>query len=222
MPLPNRQILARVVPFALYLLLLAVEGAVAGHATAFDARWLYPAKIGLVLLALWCYRDAYVELTARAPARWIWLAAPAAGLGVFLLWINMDVGWMSLGDSQGYDPRDASGAIQWTLALPRLLGAALVVPLMEELFWRAFLMRWIQSNDFLALAPARVGLRALLIASALFGIEHSLWLAGIVAGLVYGWLYRASGNLWVPIVAHGVTNLALGLWVLGTAAWQFW
>jgi uncharacterized protein len=72
------------------------------------------------------------------------------------------------------------------------------------------------------LEPARIGLRAILISSVLFGFEHSLWLAGIVAGLAYAWLYRASGSLWPPIIAHAVTNLVLGLWVLNTGNWQFW
>ncbi len=93
---------------------------------------------------------------------------------------------------------------------------------MEELFWRSFLLRWIQMPAFLELAPAQIGLRAMLIGSVLFGIEHSLWFAGIVAGLVYAWLYRVSGNLWPPIVAHAVTNLTLGLWVLYSGQWRFW
>ena len=45
---------------------------------------------------------------------------------------------------------------------------------------------------------------------------------GIVAGLAYGGLYRASGRLWLPIVAHGLTNLLLGLWVVHTGQWHFW
>jgi len=56
----------------------------------------------------------------------------------------------------------------------------------------------------------------------LFGSEHSLWLAGILAGLTYAWLYRTYNNLWLPIAAHACTNLILGLWVLQTGAWQFW
>jgi hypothetical protein len=106
--------------------------------------------------------------------------------------------------------------------LLRLAGAALVVPLMEELFWRSFLLRWVQSQQFLDLAPVQIGLRAILISSVLFGLEHNLWLAGIVAGLAYAWLYRASGNLWPPIIAHAITNLILGVWVLSTGNWQFW
>jgi uncharacterized protein len=216
------QIWARVLPFALYMLFLALEKTVAEQLPSLDVRWLYPVKILAVMVALWHYRAVYTELLMRPAWRWNGLIAPFLGLLVFVLWINLDGGWMNLGAGPGFDPRNAGGGIEWHLVVPRLLGAALVVPLMEELFWRSFLLRWVQKPQFLELAPVQIGLRAVLISSLLFGIEHSLWLAGIVAGLAYAWIYRASGNLWPPIVAHATTNLVLGLWVLQTGAWQFW
>jgi uncharacterized protein len=219
------QSLARILPFALYMAFLAIEGAAVDFAPALpllDVRWLYPVKIAAVVAALWYYRAFYVELFTGPKWLWAGVIAPLLGLVVFVLWINMDSGWMNLGGGAGFDPRDPAGAINWPLVVTRLTGAALVVPLMEELFWRSFLMRWIQEHHFLELAPVQVGLRAMLISSALFGVEHSLWFAGIVAGLAYAWLYRASGNLWPPVIAHATTNLVLGLWVLNTGNWQFW
>jgi CAAX prenyl protease-like protein len=67
-----------------------------------------------------------------------------------------------------------------------------------------------------------VGLRALLLSSLAFGFEHGLWFAGLIAGLAYGGLYRWSGGLRIPILAHAVTNLLLGIWVVNTGNWQFW
>lgn len=218
----STQSMARILPFALYMAFLAIEGAVADAWPGIDVRWFYPVKIGAVIAALWYYRAAYIELAARPSWLWAGLIAPLVGVVVFVLWINLDFGWMNLGGGAGFDPRDSAGAFDWPLVLTRLAGAALVVPLMEELFWRSFLMRWIQEHHFLELAPVQVGLRAILVSSVLFGIEHTLWLAGIVAGLAYVWLYRASGNLWAPIIAHATTNLVLGLWVLNTGQWQFW
>jgi len=216
------QIWARTLPFALYMVFLVIEGLVADHLPGVDVRWLYPAKIIAVIAALWYYRAIYTELTIRPNWYWAGLVAPVLGVVVFVLWINLDAGWMSLGGGDGYDPRDTAGNFDWPLVLTRLAGAALVVPLMEELFWRSFILRWIQEQNFLQLAPLQIGLRAILISSLLFGLEHSLWLAGIVAGLAYAWIYRASGTLWAPIIAHAVTNLVLGLWVLNTGQWQFW
>lgn len=218
----NIQLWARILPFALYLVFLAVEGVVAERFQALDVRWLYPLKIAAVVAALWYYRAIYRELRVLPDRFWAVLVAPLLGVGVFLLWINMDAGWMNLGGGAGFDPHNANGSLDWALVLFRLTGAALVVPLMEELFWRSFLLRWIQQTDFLALAPMQIGLRAILISSVLFGIEHSLWLAGILAGLAYAWIYRASGNLWPPIIAHAVTNFSLGVWVLLSGQWQFW
>ena len=74
----------------------------------------------------------------------------------------------------------------------------------------------------MTLDPARIGLKALFIASALFAVEHLQWLAGLVAGLAYGWLYIRTRNLWAPIIAHAVTNGALGAYVVATGRWSFW
>jgi CAAX prenyl protease-like protein len=65
-------------------------------------------------------------------------------------------------------------------------------------------------------------MRAFVITTALFAIEHNRWFAGVVAGVVYNVLYMRSGNLWVPILAHAVTNGSLGVWILYTESWQFW
>jgi CAAX prenyl protease-like protein len=216
-----------VLPFALYIAFLALTGAVTqGSAVLatfpFDVRLIYPYKVGCVALLLGFFWRRYAEFARPGLQLYEALWGVVVGIGVFLLWISLDQGWMSFGHSAGFDPRTSSGATDWSLALPRLLGAVLVVPVMEELFWRSFVMRWIARPEFLELTPAHVGSRALLVSSVMFGMEHSLWLAGIVAGLVYGWLYIKSKNLWVPVLAHATTNGLLGLWVLQTGQWSFW
>jgi uncharacterized protein len=70
--------------------------------------------------------------------------------------------------------------------------------------------------------PQRVGLKAVVLSTFLFMLAHTLWLAAIVAGLAYAWLYVRTGKLWVPIVAHAVTNGVLGAWVVFTGNWGFW
>jgi hypothetical protein len=222
MTMPSRQVLARVAPFALYMAFLAVEQAArAWGAELFDLRWLYPVKVSSVLLVLWYYRGEYHELLERPGLRAI-LVALVTGVLVFVLWINLDHGWLDLGGAAGFDPRRPDGEVDLVLAAFRLAGAALVVPVMEELFWRSFLMRWIERPNFLSLPATQVGARAIVISSLLFGAEHSLWFAGILAGLAYAGLYRIYGKLWLSITAHAVTNLILGLWVLRTGVWQFW
>jgi len=178
------------------------------------------AVIGLLLMWFW---RGYSELRRPAPARPAdWLLGVVAGFAVFLAWIAIDQDWAVLSRSPGYMPLRDDGRIDMLQALARLAGFALIVPVMEELFWRSLVLRWIARHDFQSLAPREVGWRAFLITTVLFAVEHDRWLAGAIAGGAYNWLYMRSGNLWVPIVAHAVTNGVLGLWVLQTGRWEFW
>jgi CAAX prenyl protease-like protein len=216
--------LPRALPFIIYIAFLALASAVGqvAESAVYDVRLIYPCKIACVAFLLVFFWRSYVDLARFGLQLPQILWSVVTGVAVFLLWISLDQAWMSFGHSAGFDPRKLSGAIDWSLALPRLLGAALVVPVMEELFWRSFVMRWIDQPDFLNLSPADIGLRALLLSSVLFGLEHTLWLAGVMAGLAYGWLYMKSRNLWAAVLAHSTTNGLLGLWVLQTGNWSFW
>ena len=226
MTLPlSRAALLRVTPFALFIALLALRGALpADGASGIDTRWLYGASVLLVggLLAGW-WRD-YGELVAQRWPTWRETAlAVGVGLIVFYLWTVLDAPWMRLGEATvGFRPVDAQGNVMWALVAVRWAGAALVVPVMEELFWRSFLMRWIERPQFETVDPQRVGLKAVVLSTFTFMLAHTLWLAAIVAGLAYAWLYIRTGKLWVPIVAHAVTNGALGVWVVFTGNWGFW
>ncbi|MDO9008211.1 MAG: CAAX prenyl protease-related protein, partial [Thiobacillus sp.] len=203
-------IFVRSLPFGLYIVLLVLEGLLPDWLPDFDVRWLYPVKAGLVALALVVLWRYYTELKTRLPLKHVLLSV-GVGVVVLVLWVNLDAGWMLMGEmGKGYNPTDANGQIDWLLVAFRIAGAALVVPLMEELFWRSFLQRWVQQPDFMTLNPAQIGLKALFIASALFAVEHLQWLAGLIAGLAYGWLYIRTRNLWAPIIAHAVTNGMLG------------
>lgn len=213
---------ARIAPFALFIGFLALNSAL-GDASGIDTRWLYPVRtvvVGAVLLFFW---KRYDELrgTFSMPGGF-WALSIIVGLIVFALWVNLDARWMMMGEpGKGFDPRDG-GHINATLALFRVLGASIVVPIMEELFWRSFVMRWIDNPRFLEVTATAVTVKAVLISSVVFGFEHNEWFAGIIAGLAYAWLYRLTGNLWVPIVSHAITNGLLGLWVLYTGAWHYW
>jgi hypothetical protein len=220
----DRSSVVRILPFAVFIAFIALDGALKELAAALgtDARWWYGLRVLVVAGMLTWFWRSYEELHGIAGVRARdWLLAAGIGLAVFVLWINLDFGPLALPGVEGFDPR-TEGRIDWTLTAVRLAGAALVVPVMEELFWRSFVMRWVQRPDFLKVAPAEVGVKALAISSVLFGLEHHLWFAGLLAGLAYGWLYIRSRSLWVPVLSHAVTNAALGLWVIHTHSWQFW
>jgi len=215
----------RAVPFAAFVAFIALAAPLNKLAASIgmDPRWWYGVRVLLVAgLLAWFWR-AYAELRQASRVRLTdWLLSVAIGVIVFVLWINLDFKPLAFGDAPGFDPRDADGHIDRSLVAVRLAGAALLVPVMEELFWRSFVMRWVQSQQFLEVDPKEVGLKALGLSAAAFALEHHLWFAGLLAGLAYGWLYMRTGNLWVPLVAHAVTNALLGAWVLYTGSWQFW
>jgi CAAX prenyl protease-like protein len=218
----DRASLPRILPFFIYLFFIFLADMLErAGVDARQLRWLYPVKIAIVLAALLLYRRQYSELAWKALDGRTIGAAILTGLLVLVLWINLDAGWMTIGSSAGFDPR-GNGQVDWVLASVRLFGAALVVPVMEELFWRSFLMRWIVSQDFLSVNPAHTNIKAFVVTVILFGFEHNLWLAGIVAGAAYSVLYMRSRTLWSPILAHAVTNGVLGVWIIYTGQWTYW
>ncbi|MHA4870304.1 CAAX prenyl protease-related protein [Duganella sp. PWIR1] len=218
----ERASLARILPFALYMGFIVLADLLArAGVDAQQMRWLYPVKIAAVGVALAYFWRDYQELT-KWPFNWRnVMIAVLAGAVVLVLWVNLDARWMVVGDAAGFDPRDGD-RLNWVLVVTRWCGAALVVPVMEELFWRSFLMRWLTAVDFLSVRPAQVKKWAIVVTVLLFGFEHTLWLAGIVAGLVYSLLYVRSGSLWSPVLAHATTNGLLGIWVVATGQWSYW
>jgi uncharacterized protein len=229
LPRIERSVLARALPFSLYILCMALRGESTALLGADAVQWLYPVQIALVTAVLWHFRAEYSELRAQpyslqnSPQAVVYRIALVSALGaaVFLAWINLDVSPLSIPATHLMPPTFADGSLDWRWAALRIMGAALVVPVMEELFWRSLVMRWIEAKDFIRQQAASVGWRSMLISSVVFGVEHNLWFAGILAGLVYAWLYRHTG-LRAAIAAHALTNLLLGLWVVHTGQWQFW
>ncbi|MBK6469761.1 MAG: CAAX prenyl protease-related protein [Betaproteobacteria bacterium] len=222
----RRSAVVRVAPFVAFMAVLALRGvAPADGSWGFDVRWLYALQAGAAaaLLALWWREYGELALQTLPSAREALLAV-AVGLAVFVLWIHLDAPWMTLDTAaaEPFVPKTPDGALDWPLIVLRIAGAALLVPVMEELFWRSFLMRWLQSPVFEAVPPRGVGLRAVVLSTFVFVLAHTLWLAAAIAGLAYAWLYIRSGKLWVAVIAHGVTNGALGAWVVATGQWQFW
>lgn len=218
----------RILPFAIFMVFVAASSYLPPPVPVapgeFDTRWVYGARailVGVVLLLLW---PRFVELRSGPPLRLAdWALALSSGIAVLIVWVLLDTGWVTLTLAPGFDPRSfGSEAIDWPITVLRLLGLAVVVPVIEELFWRSFIMRWLEKPAFLQVDPATVGMRALLISSVLFALEHSQWLAGFIAGVVYGWIYMRTGKLWVPIIAHAVTNGLLGAYILYTQDWRFW
>lgn len=173
--LRHGKVIPRVVHFALYIVFLAMTPQVQKLFPRWDSRWFYALQIGAVMGALAVFFRSYTELFAVAAVRARdWMLAAGIGIAVFIAWINLDLPWATRGAAQGFVPMRADGTLDWALVTVRIFGATAVVPVMEEIFWRSFILRWIDRSAFLQLLPAMVSVRALVISSLLFGVEHDL------------------------------------------------
>jgi CAAX prenyl protease-like protein len=221
----SRAAWVRLVPFAVFIVLLVLRGiAPADGSWGIDPRWLYALAVLVVGALMLYWRREYGELSRQlTPEPREVALAVLVGLAVFVLWIALDAPWMQLGEPAAtYVPVGAHGELLWPRIVVRWLGAALLVPVMEELFWRSFLMRWIDRAQFETVDPRRVSFKAIVLSTFVFVLVHTLWLAAAIAGLAYAALYKRTGRLWVPVIAHAVTNGALGVWVVATGRWSFW
>lgn len=106
----------------------------------------------------------------------------------------------------------------------RLLGAVVVVPFMEELFWRDYCWRSITApNDFKLAHVGEWDPKAFVIVPLIFAVVHgNWWLTAIVWAFMVGGLLVYTKSLGACIVAHATTNLLLGVWVLYSKQWSLW
>ena len=96
-------------------------------------------------------------------------------------------------------------------------------PILEELFWRGWLMRWLIITDFARCRWARTRPYAFWVTALLFASEHgSYWDVGLLTGIIYNWWLIRTRNLANCILAHAVTNGCLAAYVLGWGQWQYW
>lgn len=214
---------ARTLPFALFIGLMLLDPVLTPILPeALDPRWLYGIRSLVVAIALALLWRHYQELREPGKASAAdWGLGVVLGVVVFVLWIYLDFKPLAFSPDEGFDPT-VGDRVHLGFLITRIAGAALVVPIMEELFWRSFILRWLQKNTFLKVDPRSLRWSPILISSLVFASEHRLWFAGILAGLAYAWLYKKSGNLWVPIGSHAITNFLLGVYVVATASWWFW
>lgn len=210
-------LLARVVPFLIFLALTFCQGQF-GDASAY---WFYLAKTILGAWLVWQMRAAVSEM------RWaISWEAVAVGILVFATWVGLDPFYPHLGKSAApWNPNLQFGEhsnLAWLFIFTRLAGSMLVVPPLEEVFYRSFLYRSFANKIFLSV-PLNRFLPLPFVATALiFGFSHREWLAGIVCGAAFQWLVIRKNRLGDAMTAHAITNFLLGIWIVWRGAWNFW
>ena len=213
----NRTWFPRVFPFAVFMAFVMAESAFTEH-----VYLLYIVKTIVVGLILLYFKDRYSEINKSVSFNDICIAV-VLGIIVFFLWINMTWDFAILGQPRSNNPYELLGKEAFYIAIFfRIYGSAIVVPVMEELFWRSFVIRWIDNNNFTSVPIGTFSITSFITTVLLFGSEHNLWLAGIMAGILYNLLLYYRKSIFLCIISHAVTNFILGIYVLYSGRWLFW
>jgi CAAX prenyl protease-like protein len=217
----QRATLGHVSPFVAYVALLALD-----HSLALPARIFYPLRFAIVTSVILGVSRPYLSLRPTRP-----LASVLLGAAVFFIWIGPDVlfgyrhFWLFenaiTGSAQPTLPETLRHSAPF-LAL-RAASSFLLVPILEELFWRGWLMRWLIRVDFEYVKFGAYTPLSFWVVAALFASEHgSYWEVGLAAGILYNWWAVRTRNIADCILAHAVTNAILSAYVLLSGEWQYW
>jgi len=110
----------------------------------------------------------------------------------------------------------------WGRVAVHFVGTVFVISIIEEFFWRGWLYRFLQHLDFLDIDLGKMHWVYYLVVATLFGIEHREYVAGIIAGLAWGFFMVRTRDIWALCISHASANLTLALYVFGSGHWRFW
>jgi CAAX prenyl protease-like protein len=228
---PGQSAFRRVAPYSVPFLLYVIP-------TTFEtSEWLgaryevvHTLKAALCAAALWAYRREYPRFATTG----FGLAGLAGTAGV-LLWIalaSLQTRFPALqqliesvqGTRAAYNPfaGDERASLRMAFLGVRVISLAIIVPIMEEIFWRGFLARFLIAENFRSVPPGVFTRFSFIAVTLAFASVHTELLAAIVWGALVNEVYRRTANLWACVVMHAVTNGLLGGYILATASWQLW
>lgn len=211
-----------ILPFALFLALLALQ-----DYNPLPGPVEQVVRVFLLAAILWLLSRQVIDFRLARP-----LQTVVFGAGVFLLWILPDLLFPGY-RSHWLFTNSITGAVKSSIPDADLLSpvvlffrtvrAAILVPIIEELFWRAWLLRWLENPDFERVPFGSYSPMAFWICAALFASEHGpYWDVGLVAGIAYNLWAIHTKRLGDCILAHGVTNLCLSVYTIATGKWEYW
>lgn len=214
-PLHEDETAAYLLPF-----LAILAAGMLAHAATASFEWLYPLRVIAAAAAIWWFRGLYPRMEWKIE----WQSV-AIGIAVCALWMGAAhiFGGSGRATAMPAELAAASAPVRIGWLWFRIFGAVVTVPLAEELAFRGYILRRLQSANFTAIDFRQFSLMPLAVSSVLFGLMHGRqWIAGTIAGVFYAMTMRRRGSLADAAVAHAVTNALIAIWVLSTGDWSFW
>jgi len=215
-----------VVPFAVYLFLTCLE-------VCFPNQYmsLYALKIAIVAVLAIVMRPPATRSQTRLRTSTV-LVSVILGVGLNAIWIALDryswhPQWLTdiLVSRPSIDPfGDIANPLDRTLFLvSRVSGLVLLIPYIEENFYRDFLLRWIYNPTRYAEVPVgTITPFAVACNIVIFASTHPAWLPALLFGLTMCILVWKTKDSRACIVAHAATNLALCVYVIHGGNWHAW
>jgi CAAX prenyl protease-like protein len=227
--LDSRALWAYVLPFGVFMGGLALISLVQSFAPAENAPlwlaepkyWIFPLQTVLCsALLVWFWK------TYEWGAKWHVITAVLTGLVVLALWISPQ--WLLGAEERtdGFNPGlfAGSAALYWGTLILRFIRLVVIVPLLEEIFWRGFLLRYLIKEDFTKVSFGTFSWFSFGVVTVMFGLAHfgPDFIPSLLTGAIYNLLAVKTRSLACCVLAHAVTNLGLGLYIMQTGQWGFW
>jgi uncharacterized protein len=222
--LTRRKLAAFLLPMVAFFLLLALNRVLrqmGGSWLASPEYWIYPAQTIICgALLIWFWREYDLGAARRV------VFTGAVAFVVVALWIAPQALLGFAPRLDGFNPDVLSGQTgpYWATILFRFLRLVVVVPLVEEIFWRGFVLRYFINEKFWAVPIGAFSWTSFTVVTVGFGFAHSRadWIAAFIASALYNCVAYRTKTLSSCVLAHAITNLLLGLWIMKTRQWGFW
>jgi uncharacterized protein len=217
----SRADLGYIAPFLIFVGLMAL-----GRSLDLSDTWFYPLRFAIVLAVILAVSRPYLSFRATLP-----LASIAVGIVVFLIWIAPDAlfgyrhFWLFENSVMGKAQTSIADPMRHNVMflILRIATSVVLVPIVEELFWRGWMMRWLIKPEFTGVPIGSYTPLAFWAVALLFASEHGpYWEVGLIAGIIYNWWAIRTKNLADCILAHAVTNAILSAYILFADQWQYW
>lgn len=219
---------AYVAPFGIFLGLLAlrslVERFAQGHGPLWLASpeyWIYPAQTILCGAAVWWYWPHYGLRVPRGV-----LFTLGLGVLVFVIWVSPQMLFGFAPRNEGFDPEvfAESPSLYWANLGMRFIRLVIVVPFVEEIFWRGFMLRYLIDERFEKVPIGAFSWLSFGAVSLLFGLEHAGpdFIVGVITGALFNLVIYRTRSLSSCVLIHAVVNLLLGIYIMQTSQWGFW
>lgn len=221
------EIIPFALPFALYVVLSQVSAQFSNHYPLFYTVCVLLTGMATIFLL----RGKAIVKMHRNIAPGIIFGSIGIVTWIFLCRLHLEQSiirflpdWLHPDNRMSFNPFQAieNPLGQWSFVAARLLGLAVLVPVIEEIFWRGFLLRWIISPEWQDQKIGDFTLKSFLMITLLFTLAHPEWLAAAVYCSLINILLYWKRDLWNCIVAHGTSNLLLGLYILYSQTWELW